>query len=405
MKKFQSIFMGDRVIWVVFFFLCAISLVEVFSAASSLAYRTGDIWQPITRHAGFLLLGVVVAVILHRIPCRMFKVMPVLLVPASALLLVLAMLVGEEVNGSRRWVAGFQPSEFAKLAVISGVALILSRFQREEGADPKAFKLILYLTVPFCLLILTENLSTAMLLFGVVVLMMFIGRVSLLQLGKLIGVCLLGLSFVVGIAITLPKETIAELPGMHRFVTWSNRVDSHADEASDDPALFDIDKNAQVAHANIAIASSNGVGKMPGNSVERDFLSQAFSDFIFAIIIEEMGIWGATLVVILYVFLLFRTGRICSRCERNFPPFLAMGLTLMLVSQAALNMMVAVGLFPVTGQPLPLISRGGTSTIISCCYIGIILSVSRYSRQVSEPQHTRFDGPMDGIAREDNAHA
>lgn len=136
---------------------------------------------------------------------------------------------------------------------------------------------------------------------------------------------------------------------------------------------------------------------MPGNSVQRDFLSQAFSDFIFAVIIEEMGIWGAAIVVFLYIILLFRAGRIASRCERNFPPFLAMGLTLLLVSQAMLNMWVAVGLFPVTGQPLPLISRGGTSTLINCFYIGMILSVSRYAKQVKEPQHTQFDGPMNDI--------
>ena len=150
------------------------------------------------------------------------------------------------------------------------------------------------------------------------------------------------------------------------------------------PEEFDIDKDAQIAHAHIAIATSNVVGKMPGNSVERDFLSQAFSDFIFAIIIEEMGIWGAAIVVFLYIVLLFRAGRIASRCEHNFPAFLIMGLALLLVVQAVMNMLVAVGIMPVTGQPLPLISRGGTSTLMSCVYIGMILSVSRYARRREE---------------------
>lgn len=400
MKKLGSLFMGDRVIWVVFFFLCCISLVEVFSAASTLAYRSGNIWLPIGRHAFNLALGTVAVIVLHKVPCRMFKAIPIILVPTSILLLIVTMFLGAEVNGSRRWMAGFQPSEFGKLAVVTAVALILSRMQREDGADPRAFKYILYVSAPICLLIMPENFSTAMLLFGVVILMMFIGRVSLVQIGKLIGVCLLAGASVVAIALVLPKKVVAELPGLHRFPTWMSRINTHTD-GEDDPNLFDIDKKAQIAHANIAIASSNGIGKMPGNSVERDFLSQAFSDFIFAIIIEEMGLWGAATVVILYVFLLFRAGRISSRCERNFPPFLAMGLTLLLVSQAVLNMMVAVGLFPVTGQPLPLISRGGTSTIINCCYIGMILSVSRYARQVAAPQNTRFDGPMDGIAREE----
>ena len=140
----------------------------------------------------------------------------------------------------------------------------------------------------------------------------------------------------------------------------------------------------QEAHAAIAIATSNVVGKLPGNSEERDHLSQAFSDFIYAIIIEEMGIEGGLLVVVLYIVLLVRAGRIASRCERNFPAFMAMGLAIMLVMQAMINVLVATGIAPVTGQPLPLISRGGTSTLVNCAYIGIILSVSRYARKVPE---------------------
>ena len=147
------------------------------------------------------------------------------------------------------------------------------------------------------------------------------------------------------------------------------------------PLEYDLDKDAQVAHANIAIVSSNIIGKGPGQSVERDFLSQAFSDFIFAIVIEELGIVGAAFVVFLYIVLLYRTARIASRCENNFPAFFAMGLALLLVVQAAFNMLVAVGIAPVTGQPLPLISKGGTSTIINCAYIGAILSVSRSAKK------------------------
>lgn len=146
------------------------------------------------------------------------------------------------------------------------------------------------------------------------------------------------------------------------------------------PQEYDLDKDAQVAHANIAIVSSGFIGKGPGQSTERDFLSQAFSDFIFAIIIEELGIIGSAAVVFLYIVLLYRCARIASRCENNFPAFLVLGLGLLLVIQATFNMMVAVGLAPVTGQPLPLISKGGTSTIINCAYIGAILSVSRSAK-------------------------
>lgn len=167
----------------------------------------------------------------------------------------------------------------------------------------------------------------------------------------------------------------------HRADTWKARIDKWTSSKTIAPEDVDLDKDAQVAHANIAIASSNIAGNGPGNSVERDFLSQAYSDFIYAIIIEEMGIEGAIFVALLYIFLLFRAGRIANRCENNFPAFLCMGLAILLVIQALFNMLVAVGLAPVTGQPLPLISRGGTSTVINCLYLGIILSISRTAKR------------------------
>lgn len=403
-KSVGSLFMGDRVIWVVFFFLCVISLVEVFSAASTLVYRSGNFWGPLIKQATFLVAGTVIAVIVHRIPCRMFKVLPIILWPVSLVLLAITLGTSERSNDAARWfdmgLFSFQPSELAKGTVVITVALILSRMQGPDGADKRAFKWIMWVAGPVCILILPENLSTAALLFGVVVLMMFIGRVSLVQIGKMIGVLALLGGFFILIAFIVPKESsLAKISVFHRIDTWKERITEHTVHV-ENPDSFNIDDDAQKAHAHIAIASSNGIGKMPGKSVERDFLSQAFSDFIFAIIIEEMGIWGAVVVVMLYVVLLFRAGRISSRCERNFPPFLAMGLTLLMVSQAVLNMLVAVGLFPVTGQPLPLISRGGTSTLFNCAYIGMILSVSRYARQVKEPQHTNFDGTMKDIKHE-----
>ena len=181
--------------------------------------------------------------------------------------------------------------------------------------------------------------------------------------------------------VTAPKEKSKIEKLLHRADTWKSRIKKFSNKEVITPDQYDLDKDAQVAHANIAIVSSNIIGKGPGQSVERDFLSQAFSDFIFAIIIEELGIIGATGVVFLYIVLLYRTARIASRCENNFPAFLAMGLALLLVIQASFNMLVAVGIAPVTGQPLPLISKGGTSTIINCAYIGVILSVSRSAKK------------------------
>ena len=408
-KKIGNIFKGDKVIWMVFFFLCMISLVEVFSASSGLTYKSQNYVGPIAYHAFTILAGVVVAIITLNIPCRYFKLMTPFLILISVVTLLWVLLAGTKVGDAGRWINlfgfTFQPSEIAKGTIVLAVAQILAAMQRENGADKKAFKWILWILLPACLLIGLENLSTAAMLFAVVFLMMFIGLVPMRQLGKLaagiIAIAVVSLSMVmlVGHDISdeekqmVKTEQLADQPKpkknfvekmFHRADTWKSRIMKFG-KPKPTPQEYDLDKDAQVAHANIAIVSSGIIGKGPGQSTERDFLSQAFSDFIYAIVIEELGIEGAFVVMFLYIVLLYRCARIASRCENNFPAFLAMGLGLMLVIQATFNMMVAVGLAPVTGQPLPLISKGGTSTIINCAYIGAILSVSR-SAKMKKPK-------------------
>ena len=387
MDLIKDLFKGDKVIWIIFLFLCLISIVEVFSAASTLTYKSGDHWGPITQHSVILMVGAVIVVLVHNIPCKYFSVIPFFLLPLSCILLLFVMgmgiITGDRVNGAARWMTffgiQFQPSELAKMAVIIVTAFILSKFQEEDGANPKAFKYIMWIIGIVFLLIAPENGSTAALLAGVVFLMMFIGRVPWKQIGKLVGTVGVVLTLLVSTIVIIPPSVYENVPGTHRFSTWQSRIKGFFEDKGAIPAAkFDIDKDAQVAHANIAIATSHIVGKMPGNSVQRDFLSQAFSDFIFAIVIEELGLLGGAFIVMLYLWLLIRAGRIAKRSDKHFPAFLVMGIALLLVSQAMLNMMVAVGLFPVTGQPLPLISKGGTSTLINCAYIGMILSVSRY---------------------------
>lgn len=394
MDLIKDLFKGDKVIWIIFLFLCLISVVEVFSAASTLTYKSGDHWGPITQHSIILMVGVFIVVLVHNIPCKFFSVLPFFLLPLSCILLLFVMGMGildsgERVNGAARWLnffgIQFQPSEIAKMAVIIVTAFILSKFQEEDGANPKAFKYIMWITGIVFVLIAPENGSTAALLAGVVFLMMLIGRVPWKQIGKLVGTVGLALTLLVSVIVIIPPSVYENVPGTHRFSTWQSRIKGFFEDKGAIPAAkFDIDKDAQVAHANIAIATSNVIGKMPGNSVQRDFLSQAFSDFIFAIVIEELGLLGGAFIVMLYLWLLIRAGRIAKRSDKHFPAFLVMGIALLLVSQAMLNMMVAVGLFPVTGQPLPLISKGGTSTLINCAYIGMILSVSRYVAEKEE---------------------
>ena len=411
-KKIGNIFKGDKVIWMVFFFLCMISIVEVFSASSNLTYKSQNYIGPIAFHTVTILIGALTAVITLNIPCRYFKLMTPFLLIISGLTLLWVLVGGESINGANRVISlpggvTFQPSEIAKGTMVLITAQILSAMQREDGADKKAFKYILCIVLPTAALIGIENLSTAALLFTVIFLMMFIGRVPLSQMGKLVGAATILIAIFLTMVFTLGsigapeednKQTVEAVQAggstdtkvikgggvFHRFVTWRNRIVKHIDKKEILPEDYDLDKDAQVAHANIAIVSSNIIGKGPGQSVERDFLSQAFSDFIYAIVIEELGIIGAAFVVLLYIVLLYRAARIASRCENNFPAFLVMGLALLLVIQATFNMLVAVGIAPVTGQPLPLISKGGTSTIINCAYIGVILSVSRSAKKRPE---------------------
>ena len=416
-KTIGNIFKGDKVIWIVFFMLCMISLVEVFSASSNLTYKSNNFIMPIMKHAIMLAVGGFIAVVITNIPCRYFKLTTPFLILISVATLLWVLFAGESINGANRVIeiAGqtFQPSEIAKGTIILSEAQILSAMQTERGADRKAFKHILVIALPMIFLIGLENLSTALLLFASMFLLMFIGRVPWIQLGKLAGICvgfaLMGVLLIEIVGddtkvedskltkvekVEKPKKERGAIEKMfHRADTWKARINKFTDDTEVDPQDYDLDKDAQVAHANIAIVSSNVIGKGPGNSVERDFLAQAFSDFIYAIIIEEMGLFGATLVVFLYIVLLFRTARIANRCDNNFPAFLCMGLALMLVIQASANMLVAVGIVPVTGQPLPLISKGGTSTIINCAYIGAILSVSRTAKKKQVFEAEKVENP------------
>ena len=407
LKSLNNIFKGDKVIWMVFFLLCMISIVEVYSASSTLSYKGGNYWAPLLKHGGMLFIGFIVMIVVMNIKCRYFKIATLPALVLSVLMLIGVLLTGGVTNGASRWIEvmgiQFQPSELGKGALVLAVAQILSAMQTETGAAKKAFKYILFLSAAIIIPISFENLSTALLASLTVLLMMFVGRVPLKQIGKLLGVGALTVVFALALVMAVgtdeeknaPKQTLTEQTTLveeeteenfigklfHRADTWKARINRFLNNEYVAPKDYDLDKDGQIGHANIAIASSNILGKGPGNSNERDFLSQAFSDFIYAIIIEEMGIIGAFFVAFLYIVILMRSGQIAGRCENSFPAFLAMGIAFLLVTQALFNMAVAVGLAPVTGQPLPLISKGGTSTIINCLYIGMLLSISRFAKK------------------------
>ena len=362
----SKLFKGDRVIWVIFMFLCLVSVIEVFSATSTIAYKNANHWAPIVRHATFLLGGFVLVLLMHNIPCRFYSLLSLLL-PVSMVLLAITPFVGVVVNGEPRWLEilgiRFQPSEIAKIAAIGYTAFILSK--RNWFTDKQMFWYILGGVGGVCFLIFFNNGSTAILLFAVTFMMMFI-RFA-------------------------PDKVIDLMPD--RVHTWKARIERFSDPA--DAVKFEPGRavsidgdDYQVVHAKIALARGGLFGKFPGHGQQRDFLPQAYSDFIYAIIIEEMGIVGGVFVLLLYIILLVRVGMIARRCDKLFPKFLVLGCGLLVVVQALTNMAVAVDLIPVTGQPLPLVSRGGTSTVISCAYIGIILSVSRFGANMGNEEET-----------------
>ena len=423
-KKISNIFKGDKVIWMIFFFLCIISIMEVYSASAQLTYKSGNYFTPVIYHTTILLMGVVGTVIVLNIPCRFFKVFTPILLVGAFVSLIAVYLVGSKTNDAARWLSffgiPFQPSELAKGALILATAQILSAMQREKGADRQAMPYILFISAFIIPLIFFENFSTAALLSFVIFLMMIIGRVPWTQLGKLVTCVIVAAALAVAVVMVFGKTEKVELTPeqqryeqyhkkkevkkdktlgekvFHRLGAWKMRLE---DFTNDDPkAKYDVKNKPQRVHGNIAIGTSSLFGKGPGNSVERDFLPAAHCDFIYAIIIEEMGLIGGIFVALLYIILLFRTARIARRCENNFPAFLAMGIALLLVVQACFNMYVAVDLAPITGQPLPLVSKGGTSSIINCIYIGVLLSISRTAKVAKDVREKDTVNPQMQVA-------
>jgi cell division protein FtsW len=388
--KEKSWMQGDLVIWMVFLFLCMISIIEVYSATSSMTYSNGHYWDPVLRHSAFVGIGIVFAWLITQISCNWFK-LGSLVVLAISILLLIVVLFTTKINGGARWLEigkiSFQPSELAKMGLIGFAAFVLSTSRDEKGASKIGTKWVLGVTGFVLLLIATENLSTAGIIFITILGILFYAQAPKKYMAIIVGLILAGAVLGGTTVYTLSKseetmEKMAQGP-LHRIPTWVHRLTTH-NEAPENPQDYPLTENIQVTHANIAIGTCGIIGKGPGNSVQRDYLPQAYSDFIYAIIIEETGVFGLFGVMFLYLLLMWQSMKIASRCKSRFPSYLVMGLALMIVIQAMVNMAVATGAFPVTGQPLPLISRGGTSTFVNCAYFGMILSVSRTAKKKEE---------------------
>ncbi|MEE1235122.1 MAG: FtsW/RodA/SpoVE family cell cycle protein, partial [Bacteroidaceae bacterium] len=357
----KGILQGDTVVWMIFIFLCLTSIIEVYSACSTMSYESGRYWAPVVEHGAYVLMGFILTWVIHLIPFRHFKILSVLGLHFFAYPLLVMALFTAKINDAGRWVTiggkTIQPSEFAKIALVGFVAFVLASFRNEKGVSEKAFRLVaLEILVTLCLIV-TENASTAGIIFLVMLGILFYAQAPKKYLAWIVGAMLAG-GIAIATALTLindealAKMDVSENPILHRVPTWVNRVKGY--ERPADPKDYNIHDNLQVTHAKIAIATCGITGKGPGNSVERDYLPQAYSDFIYAIIIEEGGIFLGVFVMSLYLLLMWRAMKIAKNSKSLFAAYLVMGLALMMVVQAMINMAVAVGAFPVTGQPLPL---------------------------------------------------
>ena len=385
---------GDATLWIVFIMLCIVSIIEMYSASSTLAYKAANHTAPMLRHVGFLAGGALIAVLVHLIPFRYIRLISYLVLVLSVFMLILVLFKGKSENDASRWLViggfNFQPSELAKLSVIIVAADFISRIKNPKTDEKKYFWSTVIMLGIICPLILLENFSTAVILFGVVFIMMFSGRVSIKRLGILAGAILMTIILGFGAIKAIPQEKMPK--AFDRAYTWTARIDRFTENTDNEQSKYEItDENRQVQHGRIAIARGGIFGVFPGNSIERDYLPQAYSDFIYAIIVEEMGLVGGIFVILLYLILLFRAGRIATESPTVFPAVLVIGLSLMIVIQSFVSMSVATSLGPVTGQPLPLISRGGTSILITCIYFGIIFGITRQLKEGGQPVDETMD--------------
>lgn len=366
---------GDKVIWTIVFFLSAVSLLAVYSSTGSLAYRvySGHTEYYLFKQLSVLVLGILIIYFAHRVNYTIYSRVAQIGFLISVPLLLYTLVFGSHLNDASRWIRlpvinlTFQTSDIAKLALFMYVSRQLSRKQAVITDFKKGFLPIIVPVGIICGLIMPANMSTALLLGSSCMLLCFIGRVPLKFLMGMIGavVMLVLLMFLIAQVTTFEGRT----------ETWKNRIESFfSDEESDIPY--------QVQQANIAIASGGFLGKGPGNSTARNFLPHPYSDFIYAIILEEYGIFGAFLILAAYLILLLRSIRIFKNCPYAFGAFLALGLSVTLVIQALMHMAVNVHLLPVTGLTLPLVSMGGSSVIFTSLSIGIILSVSRNVEEI-----------------------
>ncbi len=382
---------GDRVIWAIVIILTLVSLLVVYSSTGSLAYKYSKSTESyLFKQLGFIILGVVIIYFAHRVNYTIYSRVALILFLISIPLLLYTLLFGVQLNAGSRWIKlpvinmTFQTSDLAKLALFMYLSRQLSRKQNVIKDFKKGFLPIVIPVAIIVLLIAPANLSTALLIAGTSFMLMFIGRVSIKHILATLAIAMIPVVLLLTIAVKYydktehaPKELPAIL-SVGRIPTWIGRIQTFMYSSKEDQN----EKMYQINQAKIAIANGGFIGLGPGHSLARNYLPQAYNDFIFAIILEEYGLVGGVLIVLVYLLFLYRCIRVYRKCPFAFGAFLALALSFMLVIQAIANMGVNVNLFPNTGVTLPLVSMGGSSFLFTCLSIGIILSVARNVEQL-----------------------
>ncbi len=376
----------DKTFWIILGILVVVSIISLFSASTILTKQEGSIYLPILSHIGGLAFGVILAFFIQFMPSWFIRFMGYVGLVFSVILLLLTFTpLGVEINGETRWVRlfglTFQPSELAKITLVIVVSDLLARIKQPEDRQ-KYFYITFGITALICAIILPTNLSTALLIGIVIFILMFLARIPLLWLGSIVliaGTLLVGGYFYVDKMYVEKGEHMSGL--LSRAETWVSRVNDSFADKSEDTFRFSDNLQANLAHVAVAHGGQSPLGVLPGNSWAREKLPQAYSDFIFAIIVEEWGIIGALFLIFIYLAILFRACYASSRYADYSAMLMMMGLALMLTMQAFISMEVSVGLGPVTGQTLPLISDGRTSLVVFCIYFGIMMAVSREQKE------------------------
>lgn len=367
--KIVNYIKGDKVIWMVIVILAVVSLLAVYSSSQSLAFSSANsTLYYLIKQVVILILGLSAILVTHMVPYQYYSKLSQIFLYVVVALLVITLIAGKDINSARRWLSipgtGFtvQPSDFAKIIVIMYIARVLSLKQDDLNNYKETYLPLLLKVSLVSLLILISNFSTAAILLGTSMILMFIGRIPI----KYLLLTLVGAVLVFFLLI----QTMNLLNIGGRQGTWSNRIENFRNKDNESV------NNYQINRAKVAIVNGGLIGKGPGNSLQKEKLPQANSDFIYAIIIEEYGLLGGVFVLVLYLWILFRAALMARKSVRTFPALVAVGLSLLIVFQAFVNMAVAVNLVPVTGQPLPYISSGGSSVVFTSIALGVILSAS-----------------------------